>query len=240
VAQNESGSSAPFELTIIVADPGKLVVQADADAGQCGRAAETPDNIFAQGEEVVLKAKPNAPEYVFAGWEIDGATPSSLTNTSTSFVMGETVVATANFVPNPFFTRFGRYHGLLVGTNGVPGEWSPGASPGWGAVTLKLQLGASRCTLTGELDAHGSFAGEIVRPGFRSDTVVVQLDLANAEPELGGTISVDGETMSLNAARASFSPTNPSPAAGRHTLALPADPSQTDPQTYPFGHGYGR
>jgi hypothetical protein len=44
--------------------------------------------------------------------------------------------------------------------------------------------------------------------------------------------------MSLNAARASSSPTNPSPAAGRHTLALPADPSQTDPRTYPFGHGY--
>jgi uncharacterized repeat protein (TIGR02543 family) len=153
----------------------------------CSR--KRPDNIFAQGEEVVLKAKPNAPEYVFAGWEIDGATPSSLTNTSTSFVMGETVVATANFVPNPFFTRFGSYHGLLVGTNGVPAGMVTGSVTRLGRCTLKLQLGASRCTLTGELDAQGNFAGEIVRPGFTAIPVVLQLNLANAEPELGGTLN---------------------------------------------------
>jgi hypothetical protein len=135
-------------------------------------------------------------------------------------------------------TAISRYYGLLVGANGLPVGMITGNVTRLGRFTLELQLAAGRYALTGALDARGHFAGQIDRPALTPITLIVQLDFADTQPQLGGTISVDGETMSLACALAVYSPTNRSPAAGRHTLALPADPTRTDPRTYPFGHGY--
>ena len=126
-AENSEGSSVPFRLTLVVSDARKLIVQADASRGSVAVSPKRAGNIFPEGDRVTLTALPDRPDFFFGNWEFSGAVPDSLTNPTTHFVMGkeDIVLATANFVPNPFLARNGNYTGLLTNATIPAGRVPP-------------------------------------------------------------------------------------------------------------------
>ena len=75
--------------------------------------------------------------------------------------------------------------------------------------------------------------------GATAFDVSLHLDLASAgDSLLTGTITADGAVLDIAATRGAFTKSNPTPVAGKYTLAFPPDPTQPDPALYPQGHGY--
>lgn len=239
-ATNGAGTSAPFTITLTVADPGILIVQSDPTRGSVKIKPRAAGNIFAQGTAVTLAAKPAGSDFIFAGWQFSGLAgpPSSTSAATTNFTMTESVMVTANFIVNPYLLRLGNYSGLLRSPSGADGlaTLTLGKS---GAFTLKLALPTGSASLTAALDGNGDYTGKIKRKkGLTPIEVTLHLDTAATEPALTGTITADGIDYDLTALRAVFSKTNPASEAGKHTLLLPPDPAQSDASLYPAGHGY--
>ena len=164
-AQNSAGTSAPLELTIIVTPPGKLIVQADATRGSVTVKPHRADNVFPQGKKVTLTAKPDRPEFLFAGWNLEGGkNASNLDSPTLSFRMTEIVTATAAFVPSPFLTRSGSYRGLLSGTE-APAGLTTLSLTRTGGFTLQVKLGDRLYSLKGHFDLEGNFIGRIRNVG---------------------------------------------------------------------------
>lgn len=237
VAQNDSGSSPPFTITLLVADQGSLTVQTDPTRGSVTVKPKRVGNIFPQGETVTLTAKAVEPDFLFAGWEFTGAVPSSLTATTTTFVMTESVTAEANFVPNPYITRLGSYTGLLV-QGALPAGIATLKVSKTGSFSLKMTIAGIRYSLSGKLDGAGNFVGTIARRNLDPVAVTLLFDTISPTPRARGTITVDGVAYALDAAVAPFTSKNATLLAGKYTLTLPPDPANPDPATYPAGHGY--
>jgi hypothetical protein len=239
-ASNETGTSTPFTLSIIVADPGSLSVQADPTRGNVIVKPKRDGNIFPQGERVTLIAEPKSPDFVFAGWEFSGldAPADTITETKTTFTMASSVIATARFVPNPFPTRSGVYHSLLTNIDGFPDGILSLKISSNGKFTLTLTIGGVRYRLKNQINGDGVFIGQIAREGVGPIDVALTLDLNAAEPQVSGTLVVDGATIQLSGQRAAGKRGIPAVEAGTHTLIMPPDSTKTDATVYPLGHGY--
>jgi hypothetical protein len=232
---NEVGTSAPFSGTIIVAEPGELIVQADPTRGKVTVKPKSPGNIFPQGETVTLEAKPTK-GFVFANWEFIGLdTLPSFTGLKTSFEMAPSVFVKADFIPNPFVARVGIYEALLRNAKGTVGIVSIVLN-GNGTFTAKFSLNGVRYRIKGTLDGSGEFTGEkSTKEGTLEITLF--LDVDDAESGISGTVAVDGNLLTFVAAPGSSEQT-PAAEEGSHTLLLPSNPPGTDARPYPVGHGY--
>jgi uncharacterized repeat protein (TIGR03803 family) len=239
-ASNDSGTSAPFSISVIVADPGSLSVNADPTRGSVVVKPKRSGNIFPQGEQITLTAKPNKPDFVFAGWEFAGleGSPSTTTDARTTFTMTSSVVATAHFLPNPFPDRKGTFHSLLTAPDGSAAGILSLKLTANGRFTLRATIGSAKYRLIGEFNGTGAFVGEITQNGASPIPVSLLLNVTATEPDISGTITIDGEELSISGGRSAGSRNGPAPEAGRYTLALAQDAAKTDPTTYPFGFGY--
>lgn len=236
VAENSVGSSTPVQFTIIVSDPRKLIVEADPARGRVEVKPKRAGNIFPQGEIVTLTAQPDRPGFLFAGWSFVGATPDSPANATTRFRMGNEaiVVAKANFVPNPFLPRSGSYVGLLTDA-GIPAGRAAISLGRTGSFTLEAVIGHAGYSLVGGFDLQGDFTGRIRRFSTSRVDVILHLDLtATGIPTITGTITAEGFTYNLAATHAGTT----LPPAGKFTVTLPPDPTQTDAALYPQGYGF--
>jgi hypothetical protein len=72
-----------------------------------------------------------------------------------------------------------------------------------------------------------------------SAPIAVQLNFALPGPGAIDTITGTVGNSPVNAGRAIYSSTVPAPQAGRYTVIIPPDPSQTDTTTAPQGYGVG-
>jgi hypothetical protein len=262
-AANSGGTSQPMVLTLTVTDPGQLIVQADATRGSVTVTPKRPDNLFPQGETVVLTAKPKMPGFLFAGWQFTGVTPTSLVSPTTSFSFSPThllAVATPNFIPNPFLTRADTYSGRIA-----PGSGVTMANTGTlrlvtttlGQYTGRLKLGTGSYSFKGQFQPDGTApVVTIQRPNQippLSDVVISQLQMdltPGGSEQITGKLAADGNTIPFTLDRAVFDATrNPSPqsatdpitggpVSAKYTVALQRDPARPADQ-YPQGHGAG-
>jgi len=195
---------------------------------------------LALGTSYTLTATPAAGS-VFDNWIVSkyGSTSTNLSPTLTFAFVTNTIV-TANFIPTPFPATQGSYNGLFYVSNAI----SPASS---GSVTLKLLpsgsfsgkllIGTSAYNFTSQFT--GSGAAQFTAKGSSGAlTVNLQLDVTGQTGEILGDVNGGSWDASLAAV---FAPTwtakNPSPLAGKYTMALPWD-SGTD-TTNAGGDSYG-
>ena len=140
----------------------------------------------------------------------------------------------AGFVPLK-----GTYNGLFFETNGF-WEQSSGlitiATTSRGSYTARLQVGLKRYSFSGQLDADGAAAKDILR--FLRSPLRVRFHVDANDPDLiSGSVSSDTWTADLFADRAVFDGrTTISPDAGQYTMILPGDFTATNG---PGGAGIG-
>ena len=255
-ASNTAGKSNAMVLTLTVTDPGQLTIQADAMRGSVTVSPSRPNYLFSQSDTVTLTAKPKTPAFLFAGWQFAGATPTSLTSLKTSFTFSPVrllVVATPNFVPNPFLTRADTYTGRIAPVGGVTL-----ANTGTLTITLtnlgtytgKLKLGTGGYSLKGQFQTDGS-AGAISLPRPSGPNLTLdqlQLDLTGGEV-INGRITGDSpilftldravfDAKSNPCPQAAISSKSRPPTTAPYTMALQRDPT-TPANLYPQGHGTG-
>ena len=237
---NACGTSAEKILSLVIREPGTLIVDFDSACGKVNGkpAVRKGRNIIGQDSKVVLTAVPKFPNCLFDRWILTEAAPlTPLTDLTLKFRMTESAFAKAIFVPNPFLNRRGDYVGLL-GVAGIPSGQVTVSVTKKGAFTALVKLGRREHTLIGRFDLHGDFTGEITRRGQSALAVHLHLDLAGADPAVvTGSIVADGVTHDLTATVAAFDEPNPAP-KGRYTLALAPDPTQSNPAAFPQGYGY--
>ena len=224
-----TAASASAPLTILVEEPGALTVVVSG-RGTVTAGFEGTSKRFV-GRRYAIKATPEG-NMLFDGWS--GDIPA--VTTTLAFTMEDGLALRANFVPNLFLTRFGNYYGLVESGSGK--GIATVKLTNTGGFTMKLTLGSVAYSLVSKFDTLGNFTGEIPRHGLTPITVTLSLAMTVAEPRLSGTFAVDGNTFTLDAARANFSAKNPTPAAGKYTLTLPPDPTQTNSAIFPAGYGY--
>ncbi|MCB1236452.1 MAG: hypothetical protein KDM91_15400 [Verrucomicrobiae bacterium] len=108
-----------------------------------------------------------------------------------------------------------------------------------GVATLVLNYEGRRHTLRGRFEADGSFAGAFAKRDADRTPMTLTLQLADTDAgqKLTGILTGDGRDTAVVLRRRAFHRTrNPADAAGRYTLALPADPD-ADPAAQPGGDG---
>jgi hypothetical protein len=162
---------------------------------------------------------------IFAGWT--GSVSSKAP--SLTFEMREGFSLTANFIPNPFLTRKGGYTGLLQG--GDAGSVTVVVTPA-GQFTGRVTVAGKTYALAGRFDATGA-ASLSLASGLN---VSLHLDTNGASGVSG---SISGTATGSFSAAAAYRPANGDyPHAGRYTVLLPPDPSNSDP-SLPRGNGWG-
>ena len=186
------------------------------------------------GKKVSLAARP-AVGAVFDGWTGTIATNGAVM----TFAMQQDTSLQANFIPNPFIPEMGLYTGLL--------QSDPPSAAGAGAVRITvassgafsgiLYRGNTVRTIAGKFNNDGSFATTLVRRGATPLTLTLQLPVADGSDQITGTVSDDTVSSAISADRALFNArTNAAPQAGRYTILLNPDATQT---SSPQGIGYG-
>ena len=221
-------ASAP--LKIIVEKPGSLTVVISGRGAVTNGFAGTGTRVVGRNYSITAVA---APDMLFDGWsgDIPAVTPKI------TFTMEDGLVLRVNFVPNPYLTRPGSYHGLLQSASGTGGIAVVSLSKS-GGCTIKLTLDGRAYTLSGSFDMSGHFTGEITRRGLTPLAIALVLDTLAAEARISGTVTADGDPLTLDAARADFTSKTPAPSTGGYTLGLPPDPPQPNAGAFPAGHGY--
>lgn len=261
-AANSGGTSQPLVLTLTVTEPGVLEVNIpDTTHGSVTVSPKRANNLYPQGETITLSAKPKMPGFLFSNWEFTGVTPSSLTSPTTSFSFSPTqlsVVATPNFIPNPFLTRADTYTGRIAPANGVAVA-NTGiltlTTTNLGQYTGKLKFGTGSYSFKGQFQTDGKAPVVTIKRPIKaplSDLVISQLQmdltLANSE-QITGKLAADGNTIAFALDRAVFATANPcpqsatdpktgKPVTARYTVALQRDPAKPADK-YPHGHGFG-
>lgn len=172
-----------------------------------------------------MKAAPGN-GYIFENWTENGAVVSR--STSYTFVLTGSRSLVAHFVPNPFPAVSGTYTGLFLDeTNGVSpqsaGSITVSATAG-GAFSGSLQVGGSRCTLTGQFDSTGRAAKTVARQKANSLMVGLQIDLSSGTDQITGHVTDGTWTAKVVANRVVFNGTTAvPPQAGTYTVVLPGD-----------------
>lgn len=181
--------------------------------------------------------------FVLSNWiqSVNGQVINSTDSLLTSFTMQSNLVLQANFVPSPFLTVTGAYHGLFFNTNQVDQQSSGYAAltvTPFGAFSGYLLMGPARLTVSGRFHLDGTAQVNVSRQGW---TTPISLDLTlggeAGSPEIRGVVSGNSVwTATLLAFRAPFDgKTRIAPSAGRYTLVLPGVPGS---QMEPGGDGY--
>jgi hypothetical protein len=174
------------------------------------------------GKVYAITARP-ARGSVFSNW-----TGSVLTAAPTiRFAMQPGFALQANFVPNPFTPRAGKYVGIFTDTNSLAL-----ASSGFlilnlstrGTYSAALVRATNRYSFTGRFDIAGSSTKTITVRGAVPLQLAMQLDLGTNAGFLSGTVSNSLWTAQLTASRAGFNArTNPAvDLAGRYTFVMPS------------------
>ena len=228
VAISAGAASAP--LTIIVQEPGTLTVFVSG-YGTVTPGFEGTSKRYV-GRHYSVTAIP-ATGMLFDGWS--GDKPSE--KPTLAFTMENALILRANFVQNPFLTRFGTYIGFLRSAGNVAGIATVSLTS-VGKCTMKIVVAGETYSLSDSFDPSGTFAGEIKRRGKAPISIALELDSTTDIPLLTGTFTEDANPLDMSAIRAVFSKTNPALETGKHTLLLPPDAGQSDVSLYPAGHGY--
>ena len=160
-----SGVSPVVSRSFKVLRPLQVVVYDDPSRGYVTRGF-FPVSYREVGKTYMITATPNtrpAPGYVFHSWELGGVAPEDVGLTydglyrpTIRFIHRENLTLTATFIPNPFATLAGAYHGLLSGDDN-PNTWgliTANVQPN-GAFTAKLNLAGQNYPLA------GIFAGDL-------------------------------------------------------------------------------
>jgi hypothetical protein len=221
VAPATNQTIAITNFTLLISGNGTLAPSRTAKALQAGR-------------KYTLTAVP-AKGSVFAGWTSNGILVASAPKYT--FIVESNVVLQAGFIPNPFTSVAGNYHGLFYVTNDAAEESSGSfvaTVTGAGAYSAKLRLGAGNYSFSGAFSAIGATSKSIARSGLAPITVELQLGLTNGP--LAGTISAGAWTADLVADADVYSKTNPAPQAGKYTLLIPGSENAS---TQPGGNGFG-
>lgn len=242
-ATGDQGPGAPAILNLTVARAGQLNVAVS------GSGAVTPtlagSTIQAVDGRLTIKATPAA-GFLFDQWSTPDAVtvvpPLPWRHPIYTFVMPPMLNLRASFVPNPFPTLAGAYHGLLRGAGTLAGRGSVTlAVTSSGSFTGTLYVGAHRYTLRGVFDPHGVFAGSVPGRGLPSVLLNLQLDTGGANQKLSGAATVSGLTLDVQAWKAAFTARAPAPQAlgqkrlAHYTMALRHSGDPLAPQ----GDGYG-
>ncbi|MGB8167285.1 MAG: Ig domain-containing protein, partial [Chthoniobacteraceae bacterium] len=262
-ATNAVGKSQSMTLTLIVTDPGQLVVKADAARGSVVVSPNRSNLLFSQSDDVVLTAKAKLPGFLFDSWQFIGVTPTSLSSPTTSFAFTPTqllVTAAPNFVVNPFLSRADTYNGRIA-----PGSGVELANVGMltltttnlGQYTGRLKFGTGSYSFKSQFHPDGKASPVAIHRSNKtpplSELVIseLQMDLAlGGSEQITGTLEADGNTIPFILNRAVFDakgnpcpeaatdPESGKPVAARYTVALRRDPAKPANQ-YPQGHGCG-
>jgi hypothetical protein len=168
-----------------------------------------------------------------AGWLFDHWSGSVDSSTAAlAFTMAEGFTLTAHFRPNPFYALKGAYNGL------IQADTAAQATSGFlklttavtGAFSGRLTLGGRGYAVLGKFDATGAAQLTISRASLPPLTVTLQLDLTGGTQQITGSIA-DGTFTAAISADQALPSTARHFAAGRYTLALPANPADgTAPQ----------
>ena len=172
-----------------------------------------------QGTLITLKALPNLPKAIFAGWDGTGTASVPNLNRTLQFTMGSSVAVMAKFAVNPFLTTNGSYYGLVTGdAKAVNGRgYATAKVTSSGVCTLSFNIGSDFYKVVRSLDDQGAliFAGVKATKGPNTASLNLQLDLLGAAKTFSGTVTVNGVGYSLTTNRAVFDTTlNPCPEAG--------------------------
>ena len=214
------------------------------------------------GKAVTLKAVP-APGHLFAGWSGSyDFGPYAVSQATFSFHMFSNLSATATFVPNPFLQLKGTWSGLFYNPADInqPGGTVTFTVTDLGKVSGKLSVAGRSLPFSSTLSAYGeaniriaagSVAALFDTPNFPRATtwyLFFKLDDTNKTdtvygPNDGGTgypylhnPNTNGFTSRLLVHKLRPGTlANPSPYAGKHTLAI----SGGGTISQPFGMGYG-
>ena len=186
------------------------------------------------GRHYVLTAKP-ARGHVFRNWS--GATNAA--TASLRFVMQSNAALTANFIPNPFESTAGVFHGLFQDSGNVALETS-----GWlklslrssGAFSGSIRQAHRRLAFSGRFDVEGRARVAVPRAGTNALFLNLHLDLPEGI-EVRGSLDFNSLPMDILMRRSVFHPrSNPAANyAGRYTLLLPG---AADGDVAPIGDGF--
>jgi len=181
------------------------------------------------GSTLTVKATPE-PGYLFAGWT------GSITSGSAalSFTMQAGVNLQANFQPSPYLAASGAYYGLVTsGSETTTAGLARVTVSAYGLFTGKVTISGTAFSFTGQLNSDGY--GTATVDGV---TITVQADLTGETGDITGTATVGGVDYGFTVNESTFNAkTNAAPQAGRYTLVLAPDPSETGTST-PQGSGY--
>ncbi len=169
--------------------------------------------------------------YVFSNWS--GASSSS--DPQLTFVMKSNVTLTANFVEQPYSPAAASYSGLFRQSDEVrmskSGSIDITTTPS-GQYSGAIQIGASRYSIRGSIDASGSATNTIVRKGTSALTVVFQID-TTSNARITGTVGDGTWTADLTANRLS----GQDALVGNYTFVLPGEADVND-HSKPQGSGF--
>lgn len=210
-----SGNRSPavsFTCTYVVLQPVSILTN--------GIGAVSPNlngKLLEIGRTYTVRAVPGQGQ-AFAGWN-EGSEAQSLT-----FTMRSNLVLTADFVPSPFPVVRGNYMGLIADTNGVTpssaGLFNITVS-GSGLYTGRLQVGASRYKVSGQLNLRGISTVTLSRKNSPALRLTVQVDLTGQSDQLSGLITDGAWTSEVSGDRNVFnSRSNPAPQAGERSFYL--------------------
>jgi uncharacterized protein YkwD len=184
------------------------------------------------GVAYTITASPLDESSIFSHWT--GLPPGANSGAAKqTFVMVEGLNLSANFAPNPFWTRRGKYVGVSTGQqafNTGQLKLSVGSS---GSFTGRLFYGQGSYALRGTMNANGFASMQIKRPGGTEIGLSFTLDVIGDSARITGAVNEYGMitpfTSDLQtAASEQF-------AAGRFTIRI--TPDNAVPTT-PRGNGY--
>ena len=175
------------------------------------------------GNNETLTASP-AKGWTFANWTVSGLAGGVQTNLPTlKFAVTHNAIVTANFIPIPFAPLKGVYNGLFYDPNAVTGN-----SAGYFTLTLdssgafsgRLMMGPNSYNFSSLFYGSG-FQQVQVKAGNQNLTMNLHLDTSGKTGAITGDIAGANWDAPL---LANFTPVwtakNPSPLAGRYTMAL--------------------
>jgi len=236
-------ASTTFQVTVQTAPqpPGNFQILTTGEGS--GSVLNTNGLSLTLGQTYWVTAIPD-PGNEFAGWA-GNIVLSSPTSPTTSFVMASNLVLVASFIPSPASTpsvaTAGSYNGLFYEASQVR-QTSAGflamKVTTKGTYSGKLQLGASRYSISGQLDSQGRATNAVT--GKKSPTtltVEIKVGNTNQADRVVGRITDGTWVANLLGDRAVFSSkSNPSPQAGIYTLVVPG---QDGNPALPQGDGFG-
>lgn len=195
------------------------------------------------GRNYSIRAVPKTGNW-FVNWT-DASGGVISTNTTLTFRMTNNLSLTANFVTNEILAAHlaGTYNGLFAESDAVRTS-SAGALMN---LTLssnrkfsgRLHLAGATNSFSGIFDITGNATKTILRGIKPSVTISMSLDFINGTQQITGSVACVTEDWSspLLANLGVYSTKQPSPTAGRYTMAIPPLPSRDT--NSPIGYGYG-